>query len=119
MTSISPQIDPLESCRESLKGLTGFPEITATPLVDENNLYLSIYAPAEFKSRPLKPVMVWIHGGGFANGGAHLYNGAALAGFGKVLGKLPYKEVVTTRWSSLNEVKEKNLQFYFNALKIL
>ncbi|MET0704444.1 MAG: carboxylesterase family protein [Mycobacterium sp.] len=46
----------------------------------EDCLYLNVWRPAEDTSRPL-PVVVWIYGGGFVNGGSSppTYTGAELA----------------------------------------
>ena len=48
------------------------------PATDEQCLYLNVYTPSLEGDRP---VMVWLHGGGFAIGhaGASLYQGASLA----------------------------------------
>ncbi|MDO9336780.1 MAG: carboxylesterase family protein [Caulobacter sp.] len=57
----------------------------------EDCLTLNVWAPAR-PDRPL-PVIVWIHGGGFTNGGAAAaaFDGAALAGQGVVLVSLNYR----------------------------
>jgi para-nitrobenzyl esterase len=52
---------------------------------DEDCLYLNVYAPAGGAAR--KPVMVWIHGGGFVigSGSQEIYGGARLARRGDVV----------------------------------
>ena len=57
----------------------------------EDCLYLNIWRPAQ-ASAPL-PVLVWIHGGGFVNGGASppSYAGAALARQGVLVLSLNYR----------------------------
>jgi para-nitrobenzyl esterase len=61
------------------------------PAVSEDCLYLNIWAPAR-KARPT-PVMVWIHGGGYANGSAAmpLYWGDRLARKGVVVVDFGYR----------------------------
>lgn len=61
----------------------------ATPA--EDCLYLNVWRPAATDA-PL-PVVVWIHGGGFVNGGASpaVYSGAALARQGTVVVSLNYR----------------------------
>ncbi|MGH6957756.1 MAG: carboxylesterase/lipase family protein, partial [Caulobacteraceae bacterium] len=51
---------------------------------DEDCLYLNVWTPGLEGPRP---VMVWLHGGGFANGsgGAAMYDGAALTSRGDVV----------------------------------
>ena len=52
--------------------------------MDESKLSLAVYTP-ELKSDEKKPVMVWIHGGGWQFGSAESYNGAALSKYGDVV----------------------------------
>ena len=57
----------------------------------EDCLYLNVWKPAELTA-PL-PVMVWIYGGGFVNGGSSpsVYSGAALASEGVVVVSFNYR----------------------------
>jgi para-nitrobenzyl esterase len=57
----------------------------------EDCLYVNVWAP-EKRSGPL-PVMFWIHGGGFVNGGSSpaVYDGSAFARRGVVLVSLNYR----------------------------
>jgi para-nitrobenzyl esterase len=56
----------------------GDPPAPGQPGTDEDCLFLNVWTPGLTGRRP---VMVWLHGGGFANGsgGAAMYDGAALA----------------------------------------
>ena len=64
----------------------------APPGFSENCLYLNVWTPAQSASERL-PVMVWIPGGGFANGSTSmaLYDGARLAEKDVVLVSLAYR----------------------------
>uniref|UniRef100_A0A8C8M9E7 Carboxylic ester hydrolase n=1 Tax=Oncorhynchus tshawytscha TaxID=74940 RepID=A0A8C8M9E7_ONCTS len=55
------------------------------PAVSEDCLYLNIYTPAKPAENTKLPVMVWIHGGGFAMGSASTYDGSALAAYQDVV----------------------------------
>jgi para-nitrobenzyl esterase len=59
---------------------------------DEDCLVLNVWRPAEASSRPL-PVMVWIYGGGFTNGGSSpaVYDGSAFARHGLVFVSFNYR----------------------------
>lgn len=48
-------------------------------------MHLAVYTPENFESTKKKPVMVWLHGGGWAIGGAYEYNGSRLSAFGDVV----------------------------------
>lgn len=58
----------------------------------EDCLYANVWTPAKASAKPL-PVMVWIYGGGFVNGGASppTYAGAALAKAGIVVVSFNYR----------------------------
>lgn len=65
--------------------------IRTTP--SEDCLYLNVWKPASAQPGAALPVMVWIHGGGFVNGGASpaIYSGANFARDGVVLVSLNYR----------------------------
>lgn len=65
--------------------------ITTTP--SEDCLYLNVWKPAAAKAGAKLPVMVWIHGGGFVNGGSSpgVYSGENFARDGVVLVSLNYR----------------------------
>lgn len=58
----------------------------------EDCLYLNVWTPAKPAGKPL-PVMVWIHGGGFVNGGSSpaVYDGSAFARRGVVFVSMNYR----------------------------
>lgn len=58
----------------------------------EDCLYLNVWRPARAAGARL-PVMVWIHGGGFVNGGSSpaVYDGAAFARSGVILVSVNYR----------------------------
>jgi para-nitrobenzyl esterase len=58
----------------------------------EDCLYLNVWRPAASTDKPL-PVMVWIHGGGFVNGGSSpaMYDGSGFAKSGVILVSLNYR----------------------------
>jgi para-nitrobenzyl esterase len=58
----------------------------------EDCLYLNVWAPATRGAGPL-PVMVWIYGGGFVNGGSSpaVYDGSAFARRGVILVSMNYR----------------------------
>jgi para-nitrobenzyl esterase len=62
----------------------GDPPAPGQPGTDEDCLFINVWTPALTGKRP---VMVWLHGGGFANGsgGAAMYDGEALARRGDVV----------------------------------
>lgn len=59
----------------------------------EDCLTLNVWRPADFPRAGKAPVMVWIHGGGFVNGGTSspTYNGAYLAAKGVVFVSMNYR----------------------------
>jgi para-nitrobenzyl esterase len=59
----------------------------------EDCLYLNVWRPAKAKASGRLPVIVWIYGGGFVNGGSSppTYAGAALARQGVVLVSFNYR----------------------------
>ncbi|MBB3357803.1 MULTISPECIES: carboxylesterase/lipase family protein [unclassified Novosphingobium] len=59
----------------------------------EDCLYLNVWKPAGAAANARLPVMVWVHGGGFVNGGTSpaVYSGAAFARDGVVLVSLNYR----------------------------
>lgn len=61
--------------------------------VSEDCLYLNVWTTSLGKSAPARPVMVWIHGGGFfaGFGGEERHNGAPLARKGAVVVTLNYR----------------------------
>ncbi|MGH7015760.1 MAG: carboxylesterase/lipase family protein [Caulobacteraceae bacterium] len=63
----------------------GDPPAPDQPGTAEDCLFLNVWTPGLDDRR--RPVMVWLHGGGFANGsgGAAMYDGAQLAGRGDVV----------------------------------
>jgi para-nitrobenzyl esterase len=63
----------------------GDPPAPDEPASSEDCLFLNVWTPGLDQAR--RPVMVWLHGGGFANGsgGAAMYDGGALARRGDVV----------------------------------
>ena len=63
----------------------GDPPAPDEPASSEDCLFLNVWTPGLDHAR--RPVMVWLHGGGFANGsgGAAMYDGGALARKGDVV----------------------------------
>ncbi len=63
----------------------GDPPAPGQPGTDEDCLFINVWTPG--LDGAARPVMVWLHGGGFANGsgGAAMYDGAALARRGDVV----------------------------------
>ncbi len=65
---------PGNVCAQNGSIATGVP-VTSTA---EDCLYLNVYTPDTATFRP-RPVMVWIHGGGFTGGAGSIYDGAPLS----------------------------------------
>ncbi|KAF8179591.1 alpha beta-hydrolase [Mycena galopus ATCC 62051] len=69
--------DPL-LCIQGSEGTSPSNLLTARDVEQsEDCLFLSVYSPVLNSTEPL-PTIVWIHGGGYALGGASFYNGAEL-----------------------------------------
>ncbi|UQX11592.1 carboxylesterase/lipase family protein [Candidatus Mycobacterium methanotrophicum] len=51
----------------------------------ENCLTLNVWTPAPARGTGKRPVMVWIHGGGFVNGSGDIYNSRGLAAKGHIV----------------------------------
>lgn len=57
----------------------------------EDCLYLNVYAPTERAHRGARPVLVWIHGGGFSGGQGADYDPSQLAADGTVVVTINYR----------------------------
>ena len=64
----------------------GTPDTPGEPAASEDCLFINVWSQG-LKDAKARPVMVWLHGGGFANGsgGAAMYDGEALARKGDVV----------------------------------
>ncbi len=60
------------------------------PPFSENCLYLNVYTPTLHRDGE-RPVLVWIHGGGFTEDGARNYDGSKLAADGTVVVTINYR----------------------------
>ena len=67
-------------CMQPDNGLPGAPPGTST---SEDCLFLNIVTPSVTGAQ--RPVLFWIHGGGFTNGSANEYDGSVLAAQGDVV----------------------------------
>ena len=50
-------------------------------LINEDCLYLNVYAPSEAGRNTSLPCLVWIHGGSFETGSSNDYNATKLVNF--------------------------------------
>lgn len=78
-------------CSQAIFPPNILPGIQTTP--SEDCLYLNVWQPASAKSGSNLPVMVWIHGGGFVNGGGSfpVYSGVNFARDGVVYVSVNYR----------------------------
>ena len=83
--AIAPQVTALNPESPLLTGFNLNPRLGVQPGLNEDCLYLNIWTPGPEKGR--RPVMVWIHGGGFmtGSGSSPFYDGGPLAGRGDVV----------------------------------
>ena len=58
---------------------------TGQHLGDENCLFMDITVPGGVDPKARKPVMIWIHGGGYTTGTGSVYMGAPVAVYGDVI----------------------------------
>jgi para-nitrobenzyl esterase len=86
-TRFSPRA--MQVPNEALEALLGRPE--DQPPLDEDCLYLNVWTPGLDDKR--RPVMVWIHGGGFTigSGSEPIYDGSALASRDAVVVTINYR----------------------------
>lgn len=77
-------------CAQALFPLDGAPLRTSP---SEDCLFLNVWTPGTARPGTNLPVMVWIHGGGFVNGGSSpaIYSGASFARDGIVFVSLNYR----------------------------
>ncbi|ACY95860.1 Carboxylesterase [Thermomonospora curvata DSM 43183] len=74
---------PGNPCMQS-KVQTPWGDLAGPGTPSEDCLYLNVHVPAKRSLRP-RPVMVWIHGGGFTIGSGAFYDGGVLAQRGDVI----------------------------------
>jgi para-nitrobenzyl esterase len=72
--------------------MTSIPQMRLMAPMNEDCLYLNVWAPAK-ASAEKHPVLVWIHGGGYTTGAASqpLYDGEQLARRGAILVSMNYR----------------------------
>lgn len=82
------------SCMQNIRGehLPWTREFMAQYPISEDCLYLNVWAPTKIANAH-RPVLVWIHGGGFIEGAAapNIYNGEQLATQGLVVVSINYR----------------------------
>jgi para-nitrobenzyl esterase len=71
---------PGHNCAQTGSLATGVPVTSDS----QNCLFLNVYTPRSQSARP-RPVMVWIHGGGFTGGAGSIYDGKVIASRGNVV----------------------------------
>ncbi|XP_015259102.1 PREDICTED: neuroligin-1-like isoform X1 [Cyprinodon variegatus] len=76
-------IQDMEVVNSLIEQLSGM--MVDIPDASEDCLYLNIYTPANRAPDAKLPVMVWIHGGGFALGSASMFDGSALSSYQDVV----------------------------------
>lgn len=88
--SLRPATDYAPACMQD--PVPGIAAPIEGPL-SEDCLYLNVWRPAGSKPGARLPVMVWIHGGGFVNGGATpaIFRGDAFARQGVIMVSIPYR----------------------------
>lgn len=84
-----PALDFAPACPQTGVSMPG----EAPPPTQEDCLYLNVWSPPASPAGAGLPVLVWIHGGGYANGwtGMQLYSGDRLARRGIVVVTLAYR----------------------------
>ena len=76
---------PMACYQQSDKTNHVYEDVYGVPGFSEDCLTLNIYVPNELRGNELRPVMIWVYGGGFSQGASSLYNPEALALFGNVI----------------------------------
>ncbi|ALG10015.1 hypothetical protein AOZ06_26730 [Kibdelosporangium phytohabitans] len=77
-------VTPWTEVRDATKPGNACPQRTTEDIGNEDCLYLNVSTPATVGHRP-RPVMVWLHGGGFLGGSGSEYVGNQLAERGDVV----------------------------------
>jgi para-nitrobenzyl esterase len=78
-----PQVRPATQAGSACPQLPS--ALLSAPSVNEDCLYLNVYAPKATTSANPLPVMVWLHGGAFTSGTGASYNASELATKGQVV----------------------------------